>query len=50
MEQLLCEPNSAQAFATALDLRESEQDCVFVVGSFYLVAAVKRALAAEASD
>ena len=41
---IISEKNIEKAFLKALELRESEDECIFVVGSFYLLGEVKKAI------
>lgn len=41
---IISEKNIEKAFLKALELRENEDECIFVVGSFYLLGEVKRVI------
>ena len=41
---IISEKNIEKAFLKALELRENEDECVFVVGSFYLLGEVKKVI------
>ncbi|BBM57374.1 bifunctional folylpolyglutamate synthase/dihydrofolate synthase [Leptotrichia trevisanii] len=41
---IISEKNIEKAFLKALELRENEDECIFVVGSFYLLGEVKKAI------
>ena len=41
---VISEKNIEKAFLKALKLRENEDECIFVVGSFYLLAEVKKVI------
>ena len=41
---IISEKNIERAFLKALELRENEDECIFVVGSFYLLGEVKKAI------
>ena len=41
---IISEKNIEKAFLKALELRENEDDCIFVVGSFYLLGEVKKVI------
>ena len=41
---VISEKNIEKAFLKALELRENEDECIFVVGSFYLLGEVKRVI------
>ena len=41
---IISEKNIEKAFLKALELRENEDKCIFVVGSFYLLGEVKRVI------
>ena len=41
---IISEKNIKKAFLKALELRENEDECIFVVGSFYLLGEVKRVI------
>ena len=41
---IISEKNIEKAFLKALELRENEDECIFVVGSFYLLGEVKKVI------
>ena len=41
---IISEKNIEKAFSKALELRENEDECIFVVGSFYLLGEVKKVI------
>ena len=41
---IISEKNIEKAFLKALELRKNEDECIFVVGSFYLLGEVKRVI------
>ena len=41
---IISEKNIEKAFLKALEFRENEDECIFVVGSFYLLGEVKKVI------
>ena len=41
---IISEKNIEKAFLKALELKENEDECIFVVGSFYLLGEVKKVI------